>query len=159
MGLAEDLLRQAEHLVNYEGSKASQASLRRAVSTAYYALFHVLIEDAAARWPGTAEARTALERGFKHGIMRSGSLEFGPSGWKDRRGNRQDVPLALQGVAQSFATLQDKRHSADYDNSKAWSPTHANEILELTRQAFEDWRVIREDPMAGNYLIAMLLGK
>jgi hypothetical protein len=39
MGLAEDLLLQAEHLALYEGTAASQASLRPAVSTAYYALF------------------------------------------------------------------------------------------------------------------------
>jgi len=159
LGLAEDLLRQAEHLIIYEGTKSSPASLRRAVSTAYYALFHRLTEDAAGRWPGTAEARTSFERGFKHGIMRGVSLEFGPTGWKDRRGNRQSVPLPLQRVAKSFATLQDERHSADYDNSRSWSATDANEILDLTRQAFREWDLIREDPMAGNYLIAMLLGK
>jgi len=39
------------------------------------------------------------------------------------------------------------------------SATDANEILDLTRQAFREWDLIREDPMAGNYLIAMLLGK
>jgi hypothetical protein len=44
MGIAEDLLRQADHLATYEGSNPSQASLRRAVSTAYYALFHLLVE-------------------------------------------------------------------------------------------------------------------
>jgi len=53
MGLAQDLLRQANHLATYEGANPSQASLRRAVSTAYYALFHLLIEDAAQRWQGS----------------------------------------------------------------------------------------------------------
>lgn len=159
MGLAQDLLRQAEHLLNYEGAAASQASLRRSVSTAYYALFHLLIEDAANRWPGTPEARTAMERGFKHSTMRSVSMEFGPAGWKDRRGNRQAVPVALQRVAKSFAQLQEARHTADYDNSRFWRQTEVLESLERCQAAFEDWQLVREDPMAGNYLIAMLLGK
>jgi hypothetical protein len=50
MGLAQDLLQQADHLVAYEGVNPSQASLRRSVSTAYYALFGLLIEHAAPRW-------------------------------------------------------------------------------------------------------------
>ena len=39
MGLAQDLLQQADHLAAYEGVNPSQASLRRSVSTAYYARF------------------------------------------------------------------------------------------------------------------------
>jgi hypothetical protein len=35
MGLAQDLLQQAGHLATYEGRNPSQASLGRAVSTAY----------------------------------------------------------------------------------------------------------------------------
>ena len=49
MTLAADLLEQARHLVRWESREPlGQASLRRGVSTAYYALFHLLIEDAAA---------------------------------------------------------------------------------------------------------------
>jgi len=39
MNLAEDLLEQANHLARRERGKPKQASLRRAVSTAYYACF------------------------------------------------------------------------------------------------------------------------
>jgi hypothetical protein len=38
MSFADDLLEQAYHLANRESKKPKQASLRRAVSTAYYAL-------------------------------------------------------------------------------------------------------------------------
>jgi hypothetical protein len=34
-----------------------------------------------------------------------------------------------------------------------------DEILQTTRKAFESWSVIRTHPMAGNYLLSMLLGK
>lgn len=46
MAFAEDLLVQACNLARRERTKPKQASLRRAVSTAYYAPFHLLIKDA-----------------------------------------------------------------------------------------------------------------
>jgi uncharacterized protein (UPF0332 family) len=44
------LLEQAKHLANREKKRPRQASLRRAVSTAYYALFHLLIYEATLNW-------------------------------------------------------------------------------------------------------------
>ena len=41
MSFPNDLLEQARHLANREPKRPKQASLRRAVSTAYYALFHL----------------------------------------------------------------------------------------------------------------------
>jgi len=52
MGLAQDLLQQADHLATYEGVNPTQAGLRRSVSTAYYALFHLLIETRRATMAG-----------------------------------------------------------------------------------------------------------
>jgi hypothetical protein len=49
MPLAHDLLEQARFLVGRERRKPKQASLRRAVSTAYYAAFHLLGTDAASQ--------------------------------------------------------------------------------------------------------------
>jgi hypothetical protein len=45
--LPRDLLDQADLLASKERRRPKQVSLRRAISTAYYALFHLLIEDAA----------------------------------------------------------------------------------------------------------------
>jgi uncharacterized protein (UPF0332 family) len=157
MGLAQDLLQQAEHLATYEGSSPSQASLRRAVSTAYYALFHLLVEDAALLWAGSPEARTAVERGFQHGLMRNTSVQFRKPAWLDWHGSRQTVPLALQKVAAAFIDLQDERHTADYNSHEQWSVEELKETLDIARSAFQDWHSIRTDPMAGNYLLAMLL--
>ena len=50
MALAEDLLKQAFLLVHREPKNPRQASLRRSVSTAYYALFHLLIQETSANW-------------------------------------------------------------------------------------------------------------
>lgn len=51
MAFPDDLLELAQDLRNLhpEGLR-HQANLRRAVSTAYYALFHLLISEATANW-------------------------------------------------------------------------------------------------------------
>ena len=46
MRLANDYLEQARHLATRERTRPKQASLRRAVSVAYYALFHLLCDEA-----------------------------------------------------------------------------------------------------------------
>ena len=158
MGLAQDLLRQADHLAAYEGVNPSQASLRRSVS-AYYALFHLLIEHAAPRWQGSSEARTGFERGFQHGSMKNVSMQFRRPVWKDWHGNQQPVPLALRRVAGAFVDLQDERHTADYDNHEQWSASEAQAMVNKARSAFREWQSICTGPMAGNFLVAMLLSK
>lgn len=50
MAFAEDLLKQAFLLVHKEPKSPRQASLRRSVSTAYYAVFHLLIQETSANW-------------------------------------------------------------------------------------------------------------
>jgi hypothetical protein len=89
MGLAQDLLQQADHLAAYEGANPSQASLRRAVSTAYYALFHLLVEEAGQRWSGSSEARTGMERAFQHGPMKNTSMQFRKKIWEDWHSNQK----------------------------------------------------------------------
>jgi hypothetical protein len=63
MPFAEHLLEQAEHLAKRERNRPRQASLRRAVSTAYYALFHLLIHEATQNWKRAAQ-RHLLARAF-----------------------------------------------------------------------------------------------
>lgn len=159
MGLAEDLLRQADYLASYEGSNPSQAALRRAVSTAYYALFHLLIEDAAQRWQGTLQASTGIERAFQHGPMKSISLQFANRHWRDWHGNLQPVPVTLQRVANAFVSLQEERHTADYDNHEQWTFSEVQRVIGLAQSAFQNWGAVRTHPVAGDYLLAMLLNK
>lgn len=65
-----DLLEQAKHLANREKKRPRQASLRRSVSTAYYALFHLLIHEATLNW-NKVEQRALLARFFEHGKMKN----------------------------------------------------------------------------------------
>ena len=159
MGIAQDLLQQADHLASYEGANPSQASLRRAVSTAYYALFHLLTEEAALRWSGSSEARTGVERAFQHGPMKNTSMQFRKKIWEDWHGDGRAIPSAIQEIAAAFVNLQEERQAADYDNHEHWTATDVETILKITHLAFQNWDSVRTDPMAGNYLLAMLLSK
>src|SRR5689334_5589494 len=68
MPFPNDLLEQARHLANREPKRPRQASLRRAVSTAYYALFHLLGIELARNWKRAGD-RSTLARMLEHGTM------------------------------------------------------------------------------------------
>jgi hypothetical protein len=72
MAFAEDLLKRAFLLLNKEPKTPTQASLRRSVSTAYYALFHLLIQDASVNW-SRLDTRDYLARAFEHKTMKEAS--------------------------------------------------------------------------------------
>ena len=74
MALADDLLEQAQHLARRERQRPRQASLRRALSAAYYAVFHLLIADAVTNWRRD-DQRDSLARTFEHGKMKMPSLD------------------------------------------------------------------------------------
>ena len=65
MPFPNDLLEQARHLANREPKRPKQASLRRAVSAAYYTLFHLLCIETARNWKRPAE-RGTLARMLEH---------------------------------------------------------------------------------------------
>jgi hypothetical protein len=75
MSFADDLLEQAYDLANKQPANPKQASLRRAVSAAYYALFHLLIDEAVSNW-AVERQRGLLARTFAHDRMRLLATEF-----------------------------------------------------------------------------------
>ena len=138
VAFADDLLEQALHLANRERKGPRQASLRRAVSTAYYALFHLLISEATLNWK-RAEYRDALARVFEHGKMKSAcrkkigelTVYFKTN---PRAGSELTVAQHLHRVAQTFVEAQQNRHVADYDNSRVWARTAVLAEIESRRQ-------------------------
>src|ERR1043166_2898061 len=101
MTFADDLLDQAFHLANRESEQPKQANLRRAVSTAYYALFHLLIGDAVGNW-GVARQRGLLARTFDHNRVKGVCEEI----CKDFRSGSPKVSAELYAVAHIFVQLQ-----------------------------------------------------
>src|SRR5580700_5099901 len=70
MAFPDELLRLSQLLRDLQ--PADQATLRRAVSTACYALFHLLIAEPTADWV-RPELRAVLARSFDHGPMKTAS--------------------------------------------------------------------------------------
>ena len=155
MAFADDLLEQAYHLANLESGDPKQASLRRAVSTAYYALFHLLIDEAVGNW-GVARQRSILARTFDHGKMKGVCEDQVRSFYSS---GQPSSAAQLKNVAQAFVQLQEKRHTADYDNAFVWSRDNAIVAIDTVRAAFSDWQAIRDQDAAQDYLLQLFLPK
>jgi len=117
MALHYDLIHQARSLARHEPKKPRQASLRRSVSAAYYALFHLLTSAASDRLitgPGRGALRSAVRRAFDHAIMKEACREIGkPNAGKLAKGmDGAAVPTSLVSVAIAFVDLQQARHEA-----------------------------------------------
>jgi hypothetical protein len=152
MSLASDLLEQAEHLARREPRKPKQASLRRAVSAAYHAVFHLLIEEASNRIVKDANLRCLVSRAYSHGGMNKAAKCFAPGGnlpdhiTTSFAGTLPTIPAEIRTVARAFKDLQQARHEAEYDLSK--SLTRADVIAHVTnaRRAFTEWQAVRNRP-------------
>src|ERR1019366_7574245 len=113
MAFADDLLKDAYHLAARGGKNPRQSSLRRAVSSAYYALFHLLISDFVLNWK-RPDQRVRLGRMFDHSKMKQAKFQ----------GSKLTaVEADLEKVVAAFGHLQDDRHTADYDFGWYWSPS------------------------------------
>ena len=55
--------------------------------------------------------------------------------------------------------LQEKRHIADYDSAFVRSRTNAIAAIDLVRAAFNDWRAIRTQDSAQDYLLQLFSAK
>src|SRR5260370_506909 len=101
MAFPDDLLKQALHLAKREPKRPRQASLRRAISTAYYALFHLLITEAVSNWRIAAQ-RPLLARNFEHNRMKAASGRAANSAFT---GEDPTVVAHLRNVASAFNQL------------------------------------------------------
>ena len=164
MRLPEGLLEQAQHLVMREPKRPKQASLRRAISTAYYALFHLLISEAVLNWR-RAEDRVELARMFEHTHMRSIcankrdelNKEFKE---KASRPNQEEADKRnLHRVVNTFVQMHEQRELADYDYSSNWTRTDVLPKVEGVAAAFKAWKAIRNQDIAQAFLFTLLYKK
>lgn len=92
----EDLLEQAVRLAELDATRPKQANLRRAISSTYYALFHLLVDEACRVQVGAqhnqAPFRRVLGRAFVHTVMKEACKSFG--GGTLKKGSLRDCPRA-----------------------------------------------------------------
>jgi hypothetical protein len=139
MSLPVDLVALAEHLAKREPKKPRQASLRRAVSSAYYALFHRLVEEGTLRLVPNKPAKLRLQAGraFAHGEMKNVCQLFAKANGPDNLSHLLNTPLEneLNSVAAAFVDLQELRHRADYNLMEPFTKLEALEAVSLARAA------------------------
>ena len=132
-----DLLHTSRVLLSASRSKPTTACCRRAVSGAYYALFHCLARECADLLIGGGNADRSQEAWRQ--VYRS--LEH--VACKERCKHKEMIrrfPKGIEDFANAFVTLQDKRHSADYDPFARFVKSSVLADIELVEQALIDFK-------------------
>lgn len=154
MAYHDDLLTQALQLVS--AAPPTQLSLRRAVSAAYYAVFHFLIAEATSNW-NNVPLRSALGRAYDHGVMKTASNRILNPKDFPFTGENPAVVADLRFVAQAFSQLQEDRHFADYNLTKDLDPVEALTQVKSAEKIFTTWPRIRGEQIAQAYLVSLLV--
>ena len=102
-----DLMEVARALAESGHAPPTQARLRRAVSTTYYAMFHCLAASAADLFIGTVRnpAWHRTYRALEHGRARSACRQAQ---------TMPEFPVEIRDFAEAFVALQKARQEADY---------------------------------------------
>ena len=130
-----DLLRIAEGLargaIGSGRGRPRQAELRRAISAAYYALFHTLALCGANTLVGAARTN----RGQPEWIQVYRALEHGYA--RNQCSNRAAMSRfspAIRRLSELFVFMQRERQTADYDPNASFSRTRVLRLVEETAQ-------------------------
>ena len=155
--LPEQLLAQAEFFLTLP---PNQANLRRAVSAAYYALFHLLVRETVLKWSEPLH-QARIARMFEHERMkRVSGATIKRMGSEIDRGDSNSIKIIerteLTNVAQAFIILQQARHDADYNLEKPLDRDDAIEMVDQANSAFASWEMTRNSEVAKEYLFSLL---
>ena len=139
------LLDQAGLLVSATpGRKPRQVNLRRAISAAYYAVFHQILIATADEFVGKAsrnDARHSLVyRSIDHGTIRRLCDEASrPSPTPRYRKflSEHGFEVNIRNFANIFLRLQTQRHEADYDPSQQFSTVDVLFSIHLAESAIK----------------------
>lgn len=145
MALPDDYLADAKAATEHP-TIARQSRLRRATSTAYYALFLELIDSvggslAPSSPPGL---RSLPGRKLTHDQMRKACAQWIGAGspWTTALGIAPP-PQGLKDVAEAFVGLQQLRHEADYDLDAALSSAGVQAHIAWAENAISRWRATK----------------
>jgi hypothetical protein len=157
------LLDQADDLADPAEGEPSEADLRRAVSSAYYAVFHRLTDlmVTAVGENLEADARQALRRLPQHGAMKAlfdwierGSAPRTKPGADPLVAAVRDGALGAVPLATDFKQLQERRHAADYDHLSPFEALDAADEIDRADLSIE---VIDGLPDPSRHALAVLM--
>lgn len=158
-----ELIAVARMLAQTSGSpNLVDAALRRAVSSAYYALFHIVLKAAASRFMGPAQQGAAgfslIYRGFDHSRMKKTCAELQKPMLKatiQQALGRTTVSQPVQDFAEVFPSMQDLRHLADYDPKIQFLASDVINLIDAAEAAMDDFDQVPPDEQAD--ILALLL--
>ena len=142
----EELLTLAGVLATGSGpGRPPQVELRRAVSTAYYALFHALANNCADLLVGrrsptqTNQAWRQTYRALDHGEVRRKCTQGPGKPILDNHFLR-----AIQDFAKQFVKMQETRHKADYDPLAVFSRAGVEQLIRESRATIQGFANVDE---------------
>lgn len=157
MSLASDLLDQASILAELDPMKPKQASLRRAISAAYYSVFHLLIDDGARRITTNVTLQPFVARSFQHTSVKDAAnkvidqLKASPP-WPAPL-FATSIEAELIRVCTTFVDLQSLRHSADYNTAVSFKRAEVVAAISRAQAAHQDWALLRSSENAMVFLL------
>ena len=156
MAYHDDLLAHALALVHEQ--PPSQLTLRKAVSAAYYAVFHLLIFESTEHWVNSG-LRTTLGRAYDHGLMKSTSNRILDGREFPYTNENPQVVRDLREIAQGFSQLQEDRHFADYNLTKPLNPVDALRQVKAAEKIFLTLSAVKTEQIIQEYLTLLLVKK
>lgn len=160
--LHQDLLHLARRVARMDPRRPRQVSLRCALSRAYYALFHFLVDQSSRHLAGSTgereRRRRVLARAYAHGEMLAVCDAFSRGRFPTLIGRLNPnlvVPQPIQVLAGVFRQLQLQRHLADYDLEARFSREEVLDFIEEVQTAIQQFRAIRDDPAVRLFLVCL----
>ena len=165
MSFPQDQLEQARFLSRREAGRGRprQASLRRAVSAAYYAVFHLLSAEAALQaCPASPTGlRERVQRALVHEAMKQAANSFQTNNLPPHvsilLGHAVTAPFVS--IARGFVRLQEARHQADYDLADQFDRTRVQGLVGDAVQVFRDWVTVRNTDDGHLFLASLVFWK
>lgn len=161
--LYRQYLRQARRLASLDPRRPQQGNLRRAVSTAYYALFHFLVDQSSRFLVGSTNHREALRRvaarAFQHGEMADAAKSFRSGTLPPpvtRIAGVVSVSSQLRDVTRVFVLAQEQRPLADCDLAETFLRSDVTALIGRIEKVIENWDGIRSDPATRLFLLGLL---
>ena len=139
----QDLIRMARELAELSSatglSGTRQTYLCRAISTAYYALFHALAESCADILAGSDRAHPSwrqVYRALDHNLARRQC---------DKVSDMPEYGLEVVRFAGRFAVVQELRHRADYDPAATFSQLQALTLIDEIESVIAGFNAADQD--------------
>ncbi|MDX2269915.1 MAG: hypothetical protein NW208_17565 [Bryobacter sp.] len=153
---AQELLDSARRRISIEAP--SRVDIRRSVSEAYYAVFHLLVGEAAVAITEDPQLAKCFGRVPTHKklkevcqiIEKEKPLRF-TDNWK------KEPPKELRTIALRVSQLYQRRIEADYSFTIDEESLDAVEQVAEAERTFEDWQRIRHDPTVRAFLLFLLI--